>query len=90
MLTQRITGVDIAQGRVRIPSEAKGLLPERRVGIDIDFLGHRTRARWDPCLGSDRQRSGVIGVARDLMALAMADDRLGLDVGDEGVVGLRR
>lgn len=62
--TQPITDADKSQGRIRIPKATKRLFPEQRSTIPISLLGQEMDARWDPRLGPDRERSGVLSVGR--------------------------
>jgi len=64
--TQRVTEVDIEHGRIRIPStgQTKALFPGRRGEVSISLRGLPMVVRWDPRLGPDRERSGVLGVGR--------------------------
>jgi hypothetical protein len=61
-LTQPITDPDVAGGRIRIPSRAKGVFPDEAGNIEIDLLGRRLTCRWNPRI--DQDKSGVIGVGR--------------------------
>ena len=88
--TQRITAHDIRTGQVRIPTDAKGLFPVTRSRIQINFLGQVRECRWDPRFGPDQERSGVIGVGRELMKLARTDEILSVDRGGDAAVRLFR
>jgi hypothetical protein len=67
--TQIITEADIAAGRIRIPStgDVKQLLPAERCRIDVTVNGRQIDAAWDPRMGRDQERSGVVGVKRALL-----------------------
>jgi hypothetical protein len=64
--TQVITEADVAAGRIRIPSagDVKQLLPAERCRIDLTINGTRIDAAWDPRIGADKERSGVVSVPR--------------------------
>ena len=89
-VTQRITQTDIDHGRIRIPSagSTKGLLPRERTEIEVVLKGRELgRVRYDPRLGPDRQRSGVISIPRAILASAVkVDERLPVVTGKRGVV----
>jgi len=80
-LTQRVTEADLAAGRIRIPIGAtKDLFPIEPGEIDIELAGRRITVRWDPRLGPDRERSGVIGLPKALLTdLVPADTRLHIE-----------
>lgn len=67
--TQRLTAKDIAAGIVRIPRASKGLFPaeQRPVGVVVRGadLGE---VRWDPRMGPDKERSGVVGIGKEAAA----------------------
>ena len=87
--TQRVTEADIRAGRIRIPIGAtKQLFPQGRASLELDLRGERLSARWDPRYGPDRERSGVLGVGRGLLArLVSADEVLTVSLA-EGVIRL--
>lgn len=63
--TQRITESDLADGRIRIPSASKPLLPTEPRKIQINLKGNLLEVHWNPRTGPDRERSGVLSVSRD-------------------------
>jgi hypothetical protein len=67
--TQLVTEADIGAGRIRIPSagNVKQLLPTERCRIDLTINGKRITAAWDPRIGEDKERSGVVSVPRALL-----------------------
>lgn len=60
--TQPITAADKKAGRIRIPSSGttKNLFPSEKTDINLTFKSHALSARWDPRLGPDKPRSGVL------------------------------
>lgn len=64
--TLNVTAADIRTGQIRIGRAAKrGLgLPVEPRGIVIRVLGHLHDAVWDPRLGPDKERSGVLRIGR--------------------------
>jgi hypothetical protein len=68
--SQVIAEADIAAGRIRIPSagDVKQLLPAERCRIEVTVNGRQIDAGWDPRMGPDQERSGVVGVKRALPA----------------------
>src|SRR4051794_11098046 len=78
--TQRITGADIAAGRIRIPisDRTKELLPRTKAEIPVVLKGRPIgTCRYDPRLGPDRERSGVLSVgSTTLTRLVREGERL--------------
>jgi len=63
--TQRVTEHDRDQGVVRVPAGSKWLFPSEPAQLTIDLGGTRLNdVRWDPRLGPDRERSGVLGIGK--------------------------
>lgn len=65
---QNITAGDIASGIIRFPKAAKRHFPSEKqkihVTLESDSLGLRA---WDPRIGPDRERSGVLRVGKAAM-----------------------
>jgi hypothetical protein len=75
--TQRITAVDIAHGSIRIPIGHKGPFPPEKSRISIRVNGVRLDdVAWDPRLGPDRERSGVLFIGARLAGFVDLDERL--------------
>jgi HEPN domain-containing protein len=67
--TQRITGGDREAGIVRVPQASKQHLPSERTTVNLVLRGSKLGlVRWDPRLGPDRERSGVLRVGREAAA----------------------
>ncbi|SDR63018.1 hypothetical protein SAMN05445850_8571 [Paraburkholderia tuberum] len=71
---QRVTAKNLSRGQIRIPStgvsSAKSLFPASRSAVRVVLRGSLLRASWDPRIGPDRERSGVLRVGailRDLV-----------------------
>ena len=75
--TQRITTVDVAHGRIRIPIGEKHLFPRDKARVSVRLNGVQFGdVAWDPRLGPDRERSGVLYIGRRLAELVLADEHL--------------
>jgi len=86
--TQRVTEADLRAGQIRIPvsTPTKSLFPSERGNLTIVLRGKPLDARWDPRMGPDRERSGVIRVAdkETLRALVRPDEVLRVTVTADG------
>lgn len=60
--SQRVTAADLRAGQVRIPVSTltKSLFPSERTDLMAKLRGRRLAATWDPRVGPDRERSGVL------------------------------
>jgi double-stranded uracil-DNA glycosylase len=58
--TQQITVNDIRTGQIRLPRDAKRFFPTTRSTHEIVLRGMRLTATYDPRVGPDRERSGVL------------------------------
>jgi len=87
--TQRITAVDIRNGRIRVPHDAKVLFPAVRTDVALSIRGRSLNSRWDPRFGPDQERSGVLGIGRRLLPdLVQTDEVLTITVGGDGRIRL--
>jgi len=76
-VSQRMTARDASAGQVRFPRAAKRLFPSERAHVDALLRGREMRGRWDPRVGRDRERSGVLAFGRGkLDGVVSADDVL--------------
>lgn len=59
-----VTATDLSAGRIRITREAKHVLqlPVVITTVTIDLRGVQLRVAWDPKLGPDKERSGILRV----------------------------
>ena len=86
--TQRVTAVDFAAGRIRLPEAAKHEFPTTRSDVVVVLRGRRIVARYDPRNGPP-SRSGVLGIGRNLLAELVAEDEvLSVSRGLDGVMRL--
>jgi hypothetical protein len=63
--TQPVRAGDRESGIVRVPSRSKPLFPAQKTLLAVVLRGvvlHEVR--WDPRLGPDRERSGVLGIGK--------------------------
>lgn len=67
METQPITQRDINRGQIRIPitGDTKSVFPRETGVVEVVFLGEPVEIRYDPRLGPDRERSGVLHVGKE-------------------------
>ncbi|MHB1244605.1 MAG: uracil-DNA glycosylase family protein [Gaiellaceae bacterium] len=87
--TQRVTRVDLAAGRIRLPREAKRFFPSERGSMEVVLRGERLRGRYDPRTGPDKERSGVLSFGKQALArLVRPDEVLEVVRGTGGVVRL--
>lgn len=92
--TQRVTAIDLKGGQIRIPLtstfSAKSLFPATSTAVSVVLRGRSLAASWDPRMGPDRERSGVLridktilqGLIREVERLAIiaaADDTIFID-----------
>ena len=61
-VTQRVTAKDIDAGQIRIPAVAKELFPPVRSDLEVRVRGTLLAAPWDPRVGPDRPRSGLLRI----------------------------
>jgi hypothetical protein len=80
--TRRITPADLAAGRIRVPIGEKSLFPSSSQQIAITLRGANMTVRYNPRLGPDRERSGVLSIGSALRPLVEAEEVL--SVGQEG------
>lgn len=84
--TQQVTAGDLAAGIVRVPSRSKPLFPGERALVTVSLRGAFLRdVRWDPRLGPDRERSGVLGIGKGAASQLIEGERLGIARIDGGV-----
>lgn len=75
--TQRITAVDIAHGRIRIPIGHKDQFPSEPARIALRLKGvELSDIAWNPRFGPDRERSGVLQIGRRLADVVKPDEQL--------------
>ena len=78
--TQRVTAADINAGQIRIPSvntaKTKSLFPSEPSTVTVVLRGHTLNCDWNPRMGPDRERSGVLRIGAILRTIVRADEEL--------------
>lgn len=89
-VSQRVTRVDLANGRIRLPHEAKALFPAERTYVSIVLRDQPMTVRYDPRMGPDQERSAVLGIGRGVLpSLVGEDEVLEITALTDGTVELR-
>jgi HEPN domain-containing protein len=84
--TQAVRAGDRESGSVRIPSRSKPLFPAERALLAVVLRGVTLHeVRWDPRLGPDRERSGVLGIGKDAASRLIEGETLCITQIDGGV-----
>ncbi len=83
---QPVTANDVASGQLRIPTNAKKLFPPERGEVDVLIGDKRVKAQWDPRVGPDRERSGVLRIGRKHAKELPVGARLQLRAGRRGTI----
>jgi len=84
--TQPVTEADLRAGRIRIPIGAKGGLPPSRERLHVWLRSiTMTSVAWDPRLGPDRERSGVLYIGSKLAAIVQPGEVLDVQVDGDAV-----
>lgn len=87
--SQRITAVDIRAGQVRFPSEAKALFPAQRAQVRFVLRGTESTGSYDPRMGPDKERSGVLRPGHEMMIrLIRENETLRVSRGGDGIIRL--
>jgi hypothetical protein len=81
--TQPVTAKDLLHGQIRIPStgtsSAKSLFPATRTAVSVVLRGRSLEASWDPRMGPERERSGVLRIDKTILqGLIREDERLAI------------
>lgn len=66
--SQQVTAADRDAGQIRIPAPSKRAFPKQADTISVHLQGREVIARWNPRVGSDRERSGTLRVGRQVLA----------------------
>ena len=84
--TDRVTAKDIEHGQIRLPiaNRAKSAFPSVKGDVRVRLRGREMVVSYDPRLGPDRERSGVMPIGKAVMATGIvdADERLTVTPGD--------
>jgi hypothetical protein len=76
---------DLAAGIVRVPPSSKLLFPAERAMMTVALRGAFLQdVRWDPRLGPDRERSGVLGIGKQAASQLIEGERLVIERVDGG------
>lgn len=68
--TQKVTAVDLREGRIRCGVKIKPHMPTTKTTLTVSLRGTELEAAYDPRNGPDRPRSGVLTInKRDLQTL---------------------
>lgn len=90
--TLRVTATDLESGRIRVPTRGsaptKSLLPSGKATLNVMLRGRSVSARWDPRMGPDRERSGVLRIDVGLSDLVGEDEVLMVSEHGGGVFAL--
>jgi hypothetical protein len=92
-VTQRVTAADISRGQIRIPSIktslARNLLPPTKGIVSVCLRGRPMEARWDPRIGPDRTRSGLLRIGNAVLSqLVHRDEVLKIVSTSEGTIAI--
>lgn len=91
--TQRVTAADLRGRRIRIPaigtSSTKRLFPnEKREKLEVVLRGQLVRGSWDPRMGPDHERSGVLRVGVALQELVRENEVLIASARKDGITAI--
>ncbi len=88
-MTQRVTEKDLQKGIIRLPKDARRFFPRDRTTLAIVLRGRRLTVAYDPRLGPDRERSGVLRIGREtLERLVGREERLQVSKTEDGSIVL--
>jgi hypothetical protein len=79
--TQPVTAADKRSGQIRIPvaGTTKNLFPSDKTDLDLRFKDRDVSVAWDPRLGPDKERSGVVrfrGADKELLRDSVRDEQV--------------
>lgn len=87
--TQRVTANDLRAGQIRIPSTGaaatKSFFPATKSVVDVVLRGRAASGSWDPRMGPDRERSGILRIGPGLRDLVREDEVLTVTSGADGL-----
>jgi hypothetical protein len=65
----KITANDVDRGHLRVTQEPKRRLelPEEPAELRVSVRGAEITCKWNPTIGPDRNRSGLLRLGRELM-----------------------
>jgi hypothetical protein len=86
LFTQPVLRGDTSAGILRVPKSTKMLFPPAKAIVRVEFEGHDLgECAWDPRLGPDRARSGVLRIGRDAVAGLQEGKRLQVERSESGI-----
>jgi len=86
-VTQQVTLNDLGVGQIRIPIAHKAPFPNERQELTVVLRGESLTCGWNPQLGPDRERSGLLRPPRhSLRQLVAAEERLVIRVEDGRII----
>lgn len=62
--TQVVTQADLEAGQIRIPARSKHRFPAQKADLHVIIEDVELAASWDPRMGPDRERSGVLRIGK--------------------------
>lgn len=87
--TQRVTANDLRAGQIRIPSSGaaatKSFFPTIKSVVDVELRGSAMSGSWDPRMGPDRERSGILRIGPGLRDVVREDEVLTVTSGADGL-----
>ena len=85
-VTHRVTAKDIEAGQVRIPPATKELFPTGRAELQVRIRGTMLAGNWDPRVGPERPRAGLLRFGRGRLELLIGEnDVLSVSLDDAGM-----
>lgn len=85
-VTHRVTAKDIEAGQVRIPPATKELFPTGRAELQVRIRGMMLAGNWDPRVGPERPRAGLLRFGRGRLELLIGEnDVLSVSLDDAGM-----
>ena len=91
--TQRLTAADLRAGQIRIPStgvaSTKGLFPPTKADVEVVLKGQVVHGSWNPRMGPDKERSGVLRIGSALRELVHENEVLAVAVVEQGAIVIR-
>lgn len=85
--TQVVTQADLDAGQIRIPARSKHYFPPQRADLRIVVEDVELTAAWDPRMGPDRERSGVLRIGKtNLQGLVFLGTPLRIAKADDDLV----
>jgi len=87
MQSQRVTENDITNGQVRIPIDTKVMFPGEATTLEVVLRGRSLSGKWNPRMGPDKERSGILGVGKAaLEALVAPNEVLEVTSTEKGLI----